>query len=143
LFDDDIEPEAAGYALDPSPWPDGDGLLRERTKLGDCVLRVRVVTVTSHRSAVGTRWSIGLRTLERLSGEWEPDPAFALDVPPTAPGAEVLKTFDSRLVGVTLVAFLRAFAHPGGAPDVHFHLARADKDEVRAVLRAKLLADVR
>jgi hypothetical protein len=56
-----------------------------------------------------------------------------------------LKTFDGRLVGVPLVAFLREFAGADGSGqgDLHFHLSREGKDELRAVNVAALLGEVR
>jgi hypothetical protein len=80
LFDDGIEPQAVGYALDPGVPPDLDRSLRERTQLGDGVLRVRVVTVSSTNDASGLSWRLELHTLERLAGNRPPPVDLPLDV---------------------------------------------------------------
>lgn len=138
LFDDDIEPQAVGYTLVPGRAPEADDLLRDRTRLGDRVLRTRVVTVTSNGGEDGASWRIGLHTLEELAGSPPPQADFTLDVPATAAGAGVLGAVDSRLVGVTLVAFVRSFASADEREELHFHLAQADDRELRAVRVASL-----
>ena len=143
LFDDGIEPEAVGYSLDPSPAPESDTLLRARTQQADCVLRVLVVTVTSKHEDVGVHWRLGLRTLDRLAGERCPAHEFSLEVADGAPGSSILRTFDGRLVGVNLVAFVREFRGAGGEPSFHFHMAPEDKEELKAVRVAAVLGEVR
>ena len=143
LFDDGIEPEAVGYNLDPSPAPQGDAILRARTQRADCVLRVRVVTVTSKREDVGAHWGLGLVTLERLAGERCPAHDFTLDVADGAAGSSILRTFEGRLVGVNLVAFVRQFRGAGGEATFHFHMAPEGKEELNAVRVAALLGEVR
>lgn len=97
-----------------------------------------MVTVTSSETGDGPRWRIGLHTLEELAGSRPPETDFTLEVPGTAAGAGVLKTAESRLVGLTLVAFVRAFANVDEKPELHFHLAQADDHELSAVRVASL-----
>jgi hypothetical protein len=145
LFDDGIDPQAVGYNLDPGVAPREDSLLRERTLLGDRVVRAQVVSITSTRNDSGRTWQIGLHTLERLAGEGGGDPEFTLRMNGSAPGASVMRTFDGRLIGIPLMAFIREFEPTGGAgrSELHFHLASQDKDEVDAVRVAALSGDAR
>jgi hypothetical protein len=126
--------------------------LRERTQVGDAVVRARVRTVTSKDEDRGRTWFIGLRTLERLAGTGPLDGDFTVEVGPSAMSSGLLRAYESHLIGSTFVAYLREFAHagaasaPGAVPvegDLHFHIARDDKDEVEAVRAAALLDRVR
>jgi len=137
--------ETVGYNLDPGVAPREDSLLRERTLLGDRVVRAQVVSITSTRNDSGRTWQIGLHTLERLAGEGGGDPEFTLRMNGSAPGASVMRTFDGRLIGIPLMAFIREFEPTGGAgrSELHFHLASQDKDEVDAVRVAALSGDAR
>lgn len=145
LFDDGIEPQAVGYNLEPGVAPREDSLLRERTRLGDRVVRAQVVSITSTRNESGRTWQIGLHTLEKLAGEGGADPEFTLRMNGSAPGASVMRIFDGRMIGIPLMAFIREFEPTGGAgrSELHFHLASQDKDEVDAVRVAALSGDAR
>jgi hypothetical protein len=144
LFDDAIDPQAVGYGLESTLPPAGVSLVRERTRVGDCVLRVRVVTITSRREDAGPSWRIGVHTMERLAGDRPPAADFNLQVDSSGPGAGILRTFDSRLIGVTLVAFLREFVgtDESAGGKLHFHLAREGTEELQAVRIAALLGEV-
>jgi hypothetical protein len=145
LFDDGIDPQAVGYNLEPEVAPREDSLLQERTRLGDRVVRAQVISVTSTRNDSGRTWQIGLHTLERLAGDGGADPEFTLRMSGSAPGASVMRIFDGRLIGTPLMAFLREFEPTGGAgrSELHFHLARQDKDEIDAVRVAALSGNSR
>jgi hypothetical protein len=143
LFDDAIEPLSVGYPMDNTASPQGDTRLRERTQTGDAVVRARVLTVTSKAEDRGRSWQIGLHTLERLGGAGPLDKDFLLSVGPLDPGAGIVQAFESRLIGKSLVVFVREFAHegaPGGeAGDLRFHVA-ADSPEVLKAVNAAVLA---
>ncbi len=171
LFDDVIEPGAVGYSgADPGSSPTGDALLRERTQVGDAVVRARVVTVTSNPAATGPGWRIGLRVIETVAGKRPPASDFTFVVGATSPAAGVVRPLDERLVGSSFVVFVREFTRargaggsdydtasttpgateeqPGGegsesnqAGEYHFHFARDDKDELGAVRTASLLGE--
>ena len=143
LFDDGIEPLAVGFALGAGAPPELDGDVRARTMLGDSVIRARVVTVTTQHEDSGQSWRIVLRTIERLAGRRSLEGDFTLDVSSSGPGARVMKAFETRLVGAMVVVFVRRFARADGREVLHFHLAQAADDEVRAVRAASLLAEVR
>lgn len=143
LFDDSIEARAVGYDLQQALEPKADLGLRERTRIGDAVLRVRVLTVTSRNEDNGRSWQLGLRTIERLAGSNPPDTDFTIEVGDTDPAAGVLRTFEIRLVGMTFVAFVREFARDAGSdPELHFHIDRDGKEQVDAVKSAVLLQEV-
>jgi hypothetical protein len=147
LFDDGIEPLAIGYELDRGTPPKADNLLRERTQVGDGVLRARVTTVTSKREDTGQSWQLGMHTLERLGGDRAPDGDFTLQVAPHDPAAGIVRAFEGRLMGMTFVVFVREFARPGAPPEeageLRFHIARDDREELEAVRAAVLLGQVR
>jgi hypothetical protein len=145
LFDDGIEPQAVGYSLEPAVSPREDRLLRERTRLGDRVVKAQVVSLTSTRNESGRIWQIGLRTIEELAGVRAGAQEFTLRMNGTAPGSSVMGVFDSRLIGVPLVAFMREFEPTGGGgkSELHFHLAGQDKDEIDAVRVAALSGEAR
>ncbi|HEX4449127.1 MAG TPA: hypothetical protein VH044_20450 [Polyangiaceae bacterium] len=160
LFDDAIEPIAVGYGsygtVDTSGSPKDDMLVRERTETGDAVVRARVVTLTSDPEANGAGWRIGLRVLEIVAGKRPPPGELTFVVGVTGPAAGIVRTMESRLVGTTFVVFVREFGRatstePEGSDDhgddraaeLHFHFARDDKDELGAVRRFSVLAEVK
>src|SRR5579883_55987 len=149
LFDDNIEPRAVDDNLSAGYDPKADNLVRERTQVADVVLRTKVMTVTEKTDDDGGRsWQVGMRSLDRVAGDHPPRDLgsdFVLRVDRTDPAAGIMRAFEANLVGKTFVAFLREFAAPQqgeGARDLHFHLARDDKDEIEAVKAAVALAEV-
>jgi hypothetical protein len=140
LFDDGIDAQAVGTTLQPASSPREDGLLRERTQLGDCVARVRVVSVTSMHNDLGPSWQLGLHVLERLAG-CGPDDDFTLEVKGEGPAATVMRTFDGRLMGVPFLAFVRNFPRPDASEsEPHFHLSAQGKNEMDAARVAALFS---
>lgn len=133
LFDDAIEPAAVGLDFDKSYLPKSDALLRERTQLGDAVLRVRVSTVTAKNDGPTATYQIGLQTIEKLTGEHPPTPTFTVQIDKSSESHGIMKNFESRLVGYFFVAFVREFVRSDGDRDIHFHLA-PDTKEVRAAV---------
>lgn len=145
LFDDAIEPTAIGYPMAEGTPPLRDNLLRERTEVGDAVVRARVTTVTSKQEDRGRSFQLGFRALERLAGSGPLDPDFTLQVDATDPAAGIVRAYENRLIGATFVVFVRAFARPGADAegDLHYHIAADQKDELDAVRSAVLLEQVR
>jgi hypothetical protein len=148
LFDDAIEPEAVGYSGgDQGIAPRNNPLLRERTQTGDAVVRARVVTITSSPEDNGHTWLIGLRRLETLAGKHAPDADFSFRVDERSPAAGLVRALEARLVGTTLVVFVREFGAPNSdgqlsGGQLHFHFAKDDAEELGAVRQASLLGDV-
>jgi hypothetical protein len=148
LFDDGIEPAGVGFQLGGQAEPGhnaprSDNLLRERTQVGDAVVRARVTTVTAKDEDRGRSWQLGLHTLERLGGTGPLEPDFMLRVGASDTAAGIVRAFEARLIGTTFVAFVREFGRPGGETELHFHLAQDAKEEVDAVKSAVLLDQVR
>jgi hypothetical protein len=106
------------------------------------VVRARVVTITTRQEESGQSLLLGLHPLETLAGHHAPTAEFTLVVSPRSPAGGVLGATGSRLVGLTFVVFVRGFARekdPGdGDGELHFHLARDDKDEQNMVRAASL-----
>jgi hypothetical protein len=146
LFDDSIEPMAVGLPMDPSATPQGDPRVRERTQVGDAVVRARIRTVTSKAEDRGTSWQVGLHVVERLAGTGPLDADFTLAVSPTDSAAGIVRAYEARLIGKTFIVYLRQFAHPGAPPgdpgDLRFHVAGDDADQLSAVKAAVLLDKV-
>jgi len=143
LFDDGIGAQGIGSGIEPAVSPRERDLVRDRTQRGDCVVRVRVVSVASAQDASGPRWFIGLHTVERLTGERSLPDNFTVRMDGKAPGARLLRALDGQIVGAPLVAFLREFASTESKEgELHFHLAGDGKDEVDAVRVAALTGEV-
>jgi hypothetical protein len=147
LFDDAIEPSAAGFAFGVATESDPVATLRERTQRSDTVALARVVTVTSGRGSDGRGWQVVLKTLEPLAGAPPPE-TFSWLIRSIDPAAGIVRASETQMVGTTLVAFLRAFAGtPGsdGAPTrrIHFHAAADSKSERDAVRAAAALGEFR
>lgn len=143
LFDDAIEPAAVGLDFDRSYVPKSDAMLRERTQLGDAVLRVRVATVTAKNDGPSPVYSIGLTTVEKLAGEHAPPASFTVQIDKTSESHGIMKNFESRLVSYAFVAFVREFVRPDGDRDFHFHLAPDTKEVRAAVVDAVALAGLK
>lgn len=143
LFDDGIEAKALGYEGSASAGSD-DQLLPDRTQASDGVVRARVVTVTSKVEDSGKSLLIGFHVLETLAGHRAPAGDFTVVVPAKSSSAGLLGSMEGRLVGLTFVVFVRGFAAAGTAAEretdgeLHFHLARDDKDEQNRVRAASL-----
>lgn len=147
LFDDGIEPLAVGYPMDTNAPPEGDTRVRERSQTGDAVVRATVMTVTSKVEDSGRSWQIGLHAMERLGGSGPLDADFTLTVAPHDPAAGIVQAFEARMIGKSVIAFVREFARegapPGEAGDLRFHIAADSADEQRAVMAAILAQQVR
>jgi hypothetical protein len=142
LFDDDIEPQALGYTYGGGRRSYDAGLLRERTRLGDRVVRARVVTVTSSDTGEAHVLHLGLHAVEELVPRGSADPDFTLDITGAAGGAGALRDLEPLLAGHTVIAFLRAYADAGDRPRVHFHLTRDAEGEADAVRKACVAVDL-
>jgi hypothetical protein len=150
LFDDTIEPAAVGYGgIEPGGQRKDDALLRERTQTGDAVIRARVVTVTSEARGVDTGWLLGFRPVETVAGKKPPEGDFSFLVAGRSPASKIVRMLDEKLIGSTFVVFVRAFAPDtsqaadAAGPELHFHFAKDDKDELGAIHEASLLGEVR
>lgn len=143
LFDDVIEPRAVGQDIDPANAPRADPLLRERAQVGDAVLRVRVSTITAKREDTGTSYQLGFHILAKLAGSAPPDDGFMVTVPRDSPSRGTLASFEGRIVGMTLVIFVRAFVRPDGDQELHFHVGPDSADEIQAVKDAMALSELK
>ena len=139
LFDDGIGAQAIGSGVEPTLSVRERELLRERTNLGDSVVRARVVSLTSAQGESGPRWFLGLHTVERLSGARNVPDNFTVLIDSKAPGSRLVRALEGQIIGAPLVAFLREFASAGAKEgELHFHLASDGKEEVDAVRVAAL-----
>ncbi len=145
LFDDgiDAQPPSAGFG--PGSSHEDSERLRERTELGDCVARVRVVTITSTQSEGGASWQVGLHTLETLAGNSPVGADWTLRVDDQGEAANTLRVLGGRLIERPFIVFVRQFARAAGGigGELHFHLAAEEGDQLGAVRVAALLAQVK
>jgi hypothetical protein len=126
--------------MDAKVDPRTDKLLRERAQVGDAVVRLRVTTVTAKQEDTGTRYLIGLKTIDVLTGQFPPGDTFEITVGQLSPAAGILKNMQDQFVGKTFVAFLRAFVRPDGDQELHFHFAPDSPAESLAVKDAAALS---
>jgi hypothetical protein len=139
LFDDGIGAQGIGIGADATVSLQERELVRDRTHMGDAVLRVRVVSLTSTQDEGVPRWLMGVQAVERLAGDRPAPDNFTLVIDGRAPGAKLLRALDGQIIGAPLVAFVREFAAKSGdGEELHFHLAGDGKDEVDAVRVAAL-----
>jgi hypothetical protein len=142
LFDDAIDARAVGLELEGQGMsPRSDTLLRERTQVGDAVMRVRIDTVSSHGDGVSERYDLGLRVLDKIAGAQDVPAEFTVRVDKNSPSVGIVKSFQERLGGKIFIAFLREFVRPDGDTESHFHLSRDGKDVEAAVREAAALGD--
>jgi hypothetical protein len=142
LFDDAIDARAVGLDLEGLGVPPrSDTLLRERTQVGDAVMRVRIDTVTSRGDGVSERYDLGLRVIDKIAGAQDIPEEFTVRVDKNSPSVGIVKSFQGRLGGKIFIAFLREFVRPDGDSESHFHLARDGKDVEAAVREAAALAE--
>lgn len=144
LFDDAIEPAAVGLSLDDSKTPLTDTTLRERTQVGDAVVRAKVQTITEkkeERDGHADEFQLGLTVLEKLTGEHPPEGDFVVRLDETSPSAGILKSLGARLGGKTFVVFVKQFKGADGEPRYYAHFAADSKDVIAAVKDAVALAE--
>ena len=143
LFDDAIEPKAVGLELDQTSTPRGDPLFRERAQVSDVVVRARVSTVTGKAEGVDTTYQIGFRVLETLGGKHPVGEEFNVRFAKGSPSSGILKSFEGRLVGKSMVVFVRTFVRPDADQELHLHAAADTKDVVDAVKQAVALDELK
>ena len=141
LFDDSIDPAAVGLDFDKGYAPKLDKTLRERSQVGDAVVRVRVATVTAKTDGPEAVYQLGMHTVEKIAGKNPPPTDFTLTITKQSEAHGILKNFESRLVGYAFVAFVREFSHPGGDREIHFHLAPDTKEVKSAVSDALIMGE--
>ena len=141
LFDDAIDPRAVGLNLDEGRTPQTDTVVRERTQVGDAVVRARVETVTQKRNGDDVEYQLGFRALETLAGQHAPPEEFVVRFDKTSPSAGIMRSLDARLGGKTFVVFVREFKGPDGEPRFYAHLSADSKDVVAAVKDAVALSE--
>jgi hypothetical protein len=145
LFDDIIEPGAAGLELDEGTAPAADPVLRERTQVADAVARVKVTTVTTKVEDTGTTYQVTLRLLEVLTGKNAPPPEFTVQIPNDNASVGIMKNQGQTFVdqGKTFLCFVRAFVRADGDTDLHFHMGPDKPDEIKAVRDAAAQQELR
>jgi hypothetical protein len=141
-FGDDIDPAAVGLSMD-SATPRSDPLLRERAQTADLVVRVKVTTVTTDAIGEDITYHLGIQAADPpLTSARIAERSFELSIGKKGPSYPVAKAFDSRLRGLTFVAFLRRFAGAEGESTVHWHLAPDTAEVVSAVKEAIALKEL-
>jgi len=141
LFDDAIDPRAVGLNLDDVHTPQSDAAVRERTQVGDAVVRARIETVTAKRDGDNVEYQLGLQIIEKLTGEHPPPDEFTVRLDKGSPSAGIVRSLDARLGGKSFVVFLREFKGSDNEPRFYAHFAPDSKDVVAAVKDAMALSE--
>jgi hypothetical protein len=144
LFDDAIDPRAVGLNLDDNArTPLTDAVLRERTQVGDAVVRARIETVTAKHDIGGgeVEYQLGFQMVEKLTGEHPPPDQFVVRLDKTSPSAGIVRSMDARLGGKSFIVFLRQFKGPDNEPRYYAHMAADTKDVMAAVKDAMALSE--
>lgn len=141
LFDDAIDPRAVGLNLDDTKTPQTDAAVRERTQVGDAVVRARVQTVTQKRNGDDVEYQLGFQLVEKLAGEHAPPDVFVVRFDKASPSAGIVRSLDARLGGKTFVVFVKEFKDVNGDPRFYAHVAADTKDVVAAVKDAAALSE--
>jgi hypothetical protein len=141
LFDDAIDPRAVGLNLEMARTPQSDTLVRERTQVGDAVVRARVDTVTQRRNGDDVEYQLGLHVLEKLTGAHPPPDDFVIRFDKGSPSTGIMRSLDERLGGKSFVVFVREFKGPDNEPRFYAHLSPDTKDVVAAVKDAVALSE--
>lgn len=142
LFDDTIDPAAAGLDVDSSSTPQSDKLFRERTQLADGVFRVKAETISQAGEGASESYRITLKPRDTLGGKWKPTDDISMVVTRTNPSFGIVKHLDARLVGKTFIAFVQAFSNDDGGYVYHAHLAADTKEVAAAVTDAYALGEL-
>jgi hypothetical protein len=141
LFDDAIDPRAVGLNLDEARTPQSDAAVRERTQVGDAVIRAKVQTITQKHNGDEVEYQLGLVMLEKLGGEHPPPHEFVIRFDKTSPSAGIVRSLDARLGGKTFIVFVREFKGPDGEPRFYAHFSADSKDVIAAVNDAMALSE--
>jgi len=142
LFDDAIEPRAVGLELDQTATPKSDPRFRERAQVSDVVVRARVSTVTGKVEGPETTYQIGFRVVDTLAGSHPVGNDFNVRFDRNSPSIGIVKSFEGRLVGKTMIVFVRAFVRPDAEQDLHVHAASDTPDVASAVKEAVALEEL-
>ena len=142
LFDDSVEPAAVGLDYQKSYVARADMQLRERAQTSDGVLRVRVSTFTAKNDGPDASYQVNLHIVEKVTGKNPPPDDFAIVIDKASESYGIMKSFESRLVGYSFVAFVRSYVRPDGDSVIHFHLSPDTKDVKLAISDALLLGEV-
>ena len=144
LFDDAIEPRAVGLGLDldASSTPKGDRYFRQRAQEADVIVRARVSTVTGKQDGPDTSYHVGFKVVEVIGGTHPLGDELVVRMDRSSPGIGVVRSFEGRLVGRTMVVVARAFVRPDGDQEIHVHVAPDTKEVVAAVREAVILNEV-
>ena len=142
LFDDAIDPAAVGLSLEvETRTPLTDATLRERTQVGDAVVRAKVSTVTEkkdEREGTNVEYQLGLQVLEKLTGEHPPPDDVVVRFDKDSPSAGILNSLGARLGGKTFVVFIKEFKTDTD-PRFYAHFSADSKDVISAVKDAVAL----
>ena len=142
LFDDDIDPASVGASLDTAS-PRSDVHLRERAQTADFVGRARVTTVNVEKIGDDVSYHLVIQAVGApLATSRTADIDFELTIRPSTRAYPLAKTVDSRLRGMSFVAFIRRYSTAEGEAELHFHLSPDTPEMAAAVKEAVALAEL-
>lgn len=134
VFDDSVAPSAAGFPGASDEDPAHDTTFAPRVQLADYILSARLVTTESPPAGGHT---VTFKTLEKLSGKYNPPATFKIDLSPDNPYNKLLDVPHSPLLTKPLIILVKEFV-AGEEVVRHVHI-QPDTNEVRMAV-ASLLA---
>jgi hypothetical protein len=141
-FGDGIELAAVGLSMD-SASPRSDPLLRERAQTADLVAHVKVTTVTADTVGDEVTYHLVVQAVDPpLASARITERSFELSIGRKGQAYPIAKALDSRLRGLTFIAFIRRFAATDRDSVVHWHLAPDTAEVVAAVKEAVMLKEL-
>lgn len=134
LLDDRMSPEVFGAMVDASD-PVG-----RRAALGDGIVRARVITVTRDSTGQSEKFLVDLQPVPpALKG---PDIAerLGLTIPPENPTFAFVKSFESELVGRSVIVIYKRFDE-GGQATLRWHIEAENPRVLGAIERARIMGE--
>jgi hypothetical protein len=151
LYDDGIDPHAFGVELETPIDYRRDLRFQERVKASDAIVRARISTVTNDVGASRITYQIALSEIEHLGGtvpadQWPKEITVRVDA--NSPAFGIVKSFEERLIGKSLVVFVKNFTRSVAGDslegdELHFHGAPDDANTLGALKDVLLVQQFR
>lgn len=135
LLDDRLSPEVFGAVVDSSD-PVG-----RRAARADGIVRARLVTVT--RDSTGQSESYVLEIQPAPPALKGPDIAerLVLTIPTANPSFAFVKSFETELVGRSVIVIYKRFSE-GGQPTLRWHIEAENPRVLQAIERARIMGEL-
>ena len=136
LLDDRLSPEVFGTEVDSS-----DPVARRAT-LGDGIVRARIITVTRDSAGQAERFVVTLAPVPPALKGRDITEALSLSIPTTNPSFGFVKSFETELVGRSVIVIYKRFAENGEAT-LRWHIEADGPRVLQAIDRARIMGELR